>query len=182
MVHLLQIDPVIEVAVDHQNRIVVEAIQGFAQTAAGAEDLRFILDKHLGPGCQRRLDLPGQVMAVDQDRPAIAGLQLLEQSVQQRLVDHRKQRFGANGGIRPQTGAVSGGEENGLHIVRVELSLTCTGNCSTNQFFRLTGKYYHNSGQARDERKRRSAGKPDLVPFLLPPCKHLNRKNHDYSS
>ena len=125
MVHLLQVDPVIEVAVDHQNRIVVEAIQGFAQTAAGAEDLRLILDKHLGPSCHRSLDLPGQVMAVDQNRPAIAGLQLFDQPVQQRLVTYRKQRFGANGCIRPQAGAVSGGEDNGLHIVQrgIELDL-----------------------------------------------------------
>jgi hypothetical protein len=39
VVDLFQVNAVIEVAVHHQHRIVVEPIEGLAQTAAGAENL-----------------------------------------------------------------------------------------------------------------------------------------------
>jgi hypothetical protein len=42
-------------------------------------------------------------------------VQLLEQPVQERLIDHWKQRLRPERGIGAQTGTVPGGEKDGLH-------------------------------------------------------------------
>ena len=131
VVHPFQIDIMVQVAVHHQHRVVVHAVDGQPQAAAGAEDLRLALDQHLRPAAKRGLDLVGQVVTVDQDRHSPGRVQLVEQPVEQRPVGHREERLGTEIGIGAETGAVTGGEKDGLHgEIRGRLILTGGGNCS----------------------------------------------------
>ena len=126
-----EVDIVKQIAVYDQHRVVIQAVDGQAQAAAGAEDLRLALHQYFRPVAERRLDLVGQVMTVDQHRLSKGGVQLVEQPVEQRPVGHREERLGADICIGPETGTVTGGEKDGLHgEIRGRLILTGAGNCS----------------------------------------------------
>ena len=74
--------------------VIIHVVQRLAQRPTGAEDLRLDLDLHLGPIFQRLHDLLRQMMAVDHHRPAVAGRELAQETMEQHAVDHGKEWFG----------------------------------------------------------------------------------------
>ena len=123
----LHLDVVVDIAVDHQQRLVAQQRQGMAQAASGAEDGGFLLHGHPGQSIERLDDLLAQVVAVDDDMVEAKPGQAPDGGQQQRRVEHREKRLGTYQGVGQEARAEPGGENHRLH--RTVLRLLPAGRC-----------------------------------------------------